>query len=146
MNKEILSHPIPVIRDSKADQPAYSQKSSRKGLLHKFWLWLKGEKKNTTFAPDPAAGVIDLIVDKEVAGIVKDLHYKTPRSLMAMRKSCQECFNLPDDCPYYDYTIFDVKKAIKKLALHPRLVQFQVVQELKKVNTELANHLREYLE
>ena len=146
MNKEILSHPIPVIRDSKADQPAYSQKSSRKGLLHKFWLWLKGEKKNTTFAPDPAAGVIDLIVDKEVAGIVKDLHYKTPRSLMAMRKSCQECFNLPDDCPYYDYTIFDVKKAIKKLALHPRLVQFQVVQELKNVNKELANHLREYLE
>jgi hypothetical protein len=65
---------------------------------------------------------------------------------MAMRKSCQECFNLPDDCPYYDYTIFDVKRAIKKLALHPRQVQFQVVQELKNVNKELANHLRGYLE
>ena len=146
MNKEILSHPIPVIRDSKNDQTAYGLNSSRKGLLHKFWLWLKGEKKNANFGPDPAADIIALIVDKKVAGIVRDLHYKTPRSLMAMRKSCQECFNLPDDCPYYDYTIFDVKKAIKKLALHPRQVQFQAVQELKSVNTELANHLRDYLE
>ena len=146
MNKEILSHAIPVIRDAIADQPGYGSKFPRKGLLHRFWLWLRGEKKNATFAPDTAAGVIALIVDREVAGIVRDLHYKTPRSLMAMRKSCQECFMLPDDCPYYDYSIFDVKKAIKKLAHHPRQVQFQVVQELKNVNTELANHLREYLE
>jgi len=146
MNKEMLSHAIPVIRDSIADEPAYDSKLPRKGLLHKFWLWLRGEKKKATITPDPAAGVIALIADQEVAGIVRDLHYKTPRSLMAMRKSCQECFMLPDDCPYYDYSIFDVKKAIKKLALHPRQVQFQVVQELKNINTELANHLGEYLE
>jgi hypothetical protein len=146
MNKEMLSQTIPVIQDSKADRPAYSSKPSWKRALNKVWSWFRGEKKKTAFISDPAADVIALIANQEVASIVRDLHYKTPRSLMAMRKSCQECFMLPDDCPYYDYSIFDVKKAIKTLAVHPRQIQFQIVKELQNVNTELSHHLKEHLE
>lgn len=146
-NKEMLSQPIPIIHETISQLPfATNNKNKNNTVLGKILLWLRGKKETKTFTPDPAADVIALIADQTVASIVKDLHYKTPRSLLAMRKSCQECFMLPDDCPYYDYSIFDVKKAIKKLAVHPRQIQFQVVKELKRVNSELAHHLTEYLE
>ena len=63
-----------------------------------------------------------------------------------MRKSCQECFILPDDCPYYDYSIFDVKKAVRRLEVQPKHTHSQVVVELQKINQELAYHLNESLE
>jgi hypothetical protein len=53
---------------------------------------------------------------------------------------------LPDDCPYYDYSIFDVKKAIKRLMAQPENIRGEIVIELQKVNHELAYHLHEYLE
>ena len=145
-NKEMLSEPIPIIHETTTQLPYANNKNKGNAVFGRILLWLRGKKKTAAFTLDPAAGVIALIADQTVASIVKDLHYKTPRSLMAMRKSCQDCFMLPDDCPYYDYSIFDVKKAIKKLAIHSRHIQFQVVEELKRVNSELANHLTEYLE
>lgn len=76
--------------------------------------------------------LISQIADKEVANIVRDLHYRSPKSLQAMRKACEQCFILPDDCPYYDYSIFDVKKATRRLAQYPKQTHAQVVVELRK--------------
>lgn len=85
--------------------------------------------------------LISQIADKEVANIVRDLHYRSPKSLQAMRKACEQCFILPDDCPYYDYSIFDAKKATRRLAQYPKQTHAQVVVELRKINPELAQHL-----
>lgn len=52
---------------------------------------------------------------------------------------------LPDDCKFIDYSVLDVKKAAKKLAHHPMYIQEKVLDELDKINTELAYHLRERL-
>jgi len=145
-NKEMLSQTIPIIHETLTHLPGGNTNTRGTGVLKKFLTWLKGEHGTTTSAVDPAEAIIARIENEEVAGIVSDLHYKTPRSLLAMRKSCQECFMLPDDCPYYDYSIFDVKKAIKILAPHPGQSQIQAVKELQKVNTELASHLKDYLE
>jgi hypothetical protein len=145
-NKEMLSANIPVIRETIADRLDYNPEPNWRAALKKIWLYLKGTPQERTVASDPAAEVISQIANREIATIVRDLHYKTPRSLMAMRKSCQECFMLPDDCPYYDYSIFDVKKAIKKLAGQPMHIQIETVKELQKINTELAYHLQEYLD
>ena len=142
-NKEMLSQTIPIIRETIAERPEVKAQIRWPGALQKFMLWLKGDK---TFTPDPAAELIAQIENEEVASIVRDLHYKTPKSLQAMRKICEECFILPDDCPYYDYSIFDVKKATRRLSVQPRHTHSQVVTELQKINHELANHLNEYLE
>ena len=145
-NKEMLSHTIPIIQGTTAVKPADVHGTKSPSFLEKFMLWLKGESGNKTLNPDPAAEVIAQIEDKEVAAIVRDLHYKTPKSLEAMRKICEECFVLPEDCPHYDYSLFDVKKAIKKLNAHPAHTHSKVVEELQMINNELAYHLNEYLE
>ena len=148
-DKTILSSPIPVIHDHGRDKSVHGEWPIRAkwiGVLQRVWCYLKGGNKEGSFAPDPATPIIAAIADREVARIVHDLHYKTPKSLMAMRKSCQECFMLPDDCPYYDYSIFDVKKAIKRLVVQPEHTHEQVVKELGRINLELATHLADYLE
>ena len=145
-NKEMLSHAIPIIQETIAERPVVKTQIRLPGALKKLMLWLKGEKGNIAFAPDPAAELIAQIENEEVANIVRDLHYKTPKSLQAMRKICEECFILPDDCPYYDYSIFDVKKATRKLIAQPNRTHSRVVEELQKINHELAYHLNEYLE
>ena len=148
-NKEILSSSLPVIQDVPQGKARESEDGIRAGwpkVLKKVWLYLKGENKEKSRLPDPAAAIILKIEDKVVAGIVRDLHYRTPKSLKAMRKACEQCFILPDDCPYYDYSIFDVKKATRKLEDHPKPTHKQVVEELRKINKELAHHLSEYLD
>ena len=146
MNRETLSHIIPVIHETVPKQPAVKAQTRLPGPLTKLMHWLKGEKDNKTFAPDPAAEIIARIENEEVASIVKNLHYKTPKSLQAMRNTCQECFVLPDDSLYWDYTIFDIKKAKKRFAAKPEHTHHQVIVELQKINNELAYHLNEYLE
>jgi len=148
-NKEMLTSSLPVIQDIANDTsrlPENSIWARWPNVLKKIWLYLKGEKEKNAIAPDPAADLIAQIEDKEVAGIIRDLHYRTPKSLKAMRKACESCFILPDDCPYYDYSIFDVKKAIRKLADHPSHTHAQVVDELRRINQELGHHLSDYLE
>lgn len=96
--------------------------------------------------PDPAVAIIKQIQDVQLRTLVKELHYLTPTSLKAMRNICQECFILPEDCPYYDYSIPDVNKAIRRIkadtvfTANPEVV----INELAKVNEELARHLRDY--
>lgn len=145
-NKEILSQTIPIIQGTAAGHPGDTHETKSTGALKKFIAWLKGETDNKNLTPDPAAEIIAQIENGEVAAIVRDLHYKTPKSLQAMRKICEECFVLPEDCPHYDYSIFDVKKATKKLVVQPKHTHAQVVAELQKINHELAYHLNEYLE
>lgn len=143
-NKEMLTSTLPVI-----DQSAVTEDSSRpkwSKALKKVWLYLKGEDAEKRRGIDPAAAIILQIEDQEVARIVKDLHYRTPKSLKAMRKACEQCFVLPDDCPYYDYSIFDVKKAVKRLVVQPKHTHEQVIEELQKINNELACHLSEDLD
>lgn len=144
-NKEMISHMIPVIHGTISEQIVGKDKTPQPTALKKFLRWLRGDKANA-FAPDKAAGLIDQIEDAEVARIVRDLHYRTPQSLKAMRMTCQECFMLPADCPYYDYSIFDVKKAVKRLAVQPKRLRRQIIAELQKINNELAFHLNEYLD
>ena len=149
MNKEMLTSSLPVIQDISRDvsrEPEYSMGAGWANALKKVWLYLKGEDKEKTAVPDPAAALILQIADKEVATIVRDLHYRTPKSLQAMRNACEQCFVLPADCPYYDYSIFDVKKATRKLENYPRHTHEKVVDELRKINQELACHLADYLE
>jgi hypothetical protein len=148
-NKEMLSSPLPIIQDISQEKSSLSEDSiwaiwSR--ALTNIWLYRKGENTEKASLPDLAAAIISQIEDKEVAGIVRDLHYRTPKSLQAMRRACESCFVLPDDCPYYDYSIFDVKKAARKLEMQPGHTHAQVVDELQKINQELANHLSDYLE
>jgi len=148
-NKEMLSSSLPLIQDISQKKSNLSEDNITKiwsGALKKIWLYLKGEDTEKISAPDPAAAIILQIENKEVAGIVRDLHYTTPKSLKAMREACEQCFVLPDDCPYYDYSIFDVKKAIKRLTVHPKHTHSQVAQELEKINRELAHHLYECME
>jgi hypothetical protein len=145
-NKEMA---IPIIQDATNGQTAeqitnISNKAG--GLLGKAWAYLTGADDKKPSAPDLAAPVIAQIEDARVAAIVKELHYRTPKSLKAMRDACQKCFVLPDDCPYWDYSIFDVKKAMKRLKVHPEDTYDLVVIELKKVNRELALHIYESLD
>ena len=145
----MLSSTLPVIQDISQDKsagPEYGISLGWSNPVKKIWLYLKGENKGKKVAPDPAAAIISKIEDREVATIVRELHYRTPKSLKAMRKACEQCFILPDDCPYYDYSIFDVKKATRRLENHPRHTYKQVVEELRKINQELACHLSDYLE
>jgi hypothetical protein len=144
-NKELLSRTIPVIHETVPATPAGTAKPGLLGGLKKVWSDIRGEERKA-FTPDPAADIISQIADKKIAAIVSKLHYRTPQSLKAMRLTCQECFMLPDDCPYYDYSIFDVKKAIKRLMAQPENIRGEIVIELQKVNHELAYHLHEYLE
>jgi hypothetical protein len=148
-SKAMFSSSLPVIRNINQDKSAAPDDSTPSGwsnLLKKVWFYLKSENKEKTDTPDPAAAIIVQIEDKAVAGIVRELHYRTPKSLKAMRNACESCFVLPDDCPYYDYSIFDVKKAFRKLADQPKQTQMQVVEELQKINQELAYHLSDCLE
>ncbi len=146
INKNTISSSIPVLNDIAEAKSTAPAESRWPGMLQKVWLYLRGENKGKTAVPDPAAAVIAEIEDREVAAIVKDLHYRTPKSLKAMRNACEQCFELPDDCPYYDYSIFDVKKAIKKLEAQPEHTFPLVVEELSRINRELAYHISEYLE
>jgi len=146
INKNMISSPLPVINDITEDKATVPGNGVWSRMLQRVRLYLKGENKEKSAAPDPAAACIAAIEDREVAGIVRDLHYRTPKSLAAMRNACEQCFVLPDDCPYYDYSIFDVKKATRKLESHPAHTHMQVVEELGRINRELANHLSEYLE
>jgi hypothetical protein len=145
-NKELT---IPVIQDAASGQAAkkandISNKAS--SLLDKVWAYFTGADEKEAPAPDLAAPIIAEIEDAQVATIVKELHYRTPKSLKAMRDACQKCFVLPEDCPYWDYSIFDVKKAMKRLKAHPENTYNQVVVELKRVNEELAHHIYESLD
>ena len=143
-NKEMLTSTLPVI-----DQSAVTEGSSKPKwsiALNKVWLYLKGENEEKRRGLDPAAAIILQIEDQEVARIVKYLHYRTPKSLKAMRKACEQCFVLPDDCPYYDYSIFDVKKAVRRLVVQPKHTHGQVIEELQKINNELAYHISEDLD
>ncbi|MEW5747067.1 MAG: hypothetical protein AB1805_16685 [Nitrospirota bacterium] len=54
--------------------------------------------------------------------------------------------DFPDDCTFIDYSILDVRKAEKKLRPYPPYIREEVVQELEKLNPELALHLRELLD
>ena len=147
--KNLLSSPLPTIQDLSRDKSVQgAENSGTKWInpLQKIWHYLKGANTEKINEPDPAAALILQIADLEVAKIVRDLHYRTPRSLKAMRNACESCFVLPDDCPYYDYSIFDVKKAVKRLVVQPRHTHQLVVEELRKINRELASHLAEYLE
>jgi len=148
-NKEMLSSTLPVIQDISQEKAGGAEVGTMPGwtsALNRIWLYLKGENKGKKAVPDPAAAIILQIEDREVATIVRDLHYRTPKSLQAMRKACEQCFILPDDCPYYDYSIFDVKKATRRLENYPKHTHKQVVKELSKINQELACHLSDYLE
>jgi hypothetical protein len=147
--KNMFASPIPVIKDLSQDKSITAEAGSTPKwsvALKKVWHYLTGKNEEKTNEPDPAIAIILQIEDKEVARIVRDLHYRTPKSLKAMRQACESCFVLPDDCAYYDYSIFDVKKAIKRLSVQPTNTHQQVVAELQKINQELANHLSEYLE
>jgi len=147
-NKNMLSSSLPVIRDIPQERSILPEDATRSrwfDVLQRLWGYLKGANEEKAGAPDPAAAIILQIEDKEVAQIVRELHYRTPRSLQAMRRACEQCFVLPDDCPYYDYSIFDVKKAWRRLAGRPRQTHEQVVLELQKINRELADHIAEYL-
>ena len=148
MNKNTLSHAIPIINEVNVEKSAVKAQIRWSGaLMKKLMLWLKGEKANKTFAPDPAAELITQIENEEVASTVRDLHYRTPGSLQAMRRICEACFILPNDClSMITDSIFDVKKAIRRLVDKPRHTHGQVVEELLKINNELAYHLHEYLE
>lgn len=148
-NKNMLASPIPVIKDLSQDKlVAAGEGSATKWYvaLKKAWHYVAGKNKEKVLEPDPAVAIIQQIEDREVARIVRDLHYRTPKSLKAMRNACESCFVLPDDCAYYDYSIPDVKKAIKRLTVQPAHTHQKVVIELQKINQELANHLAEYLE
>jgi hypothetical protein len=148
-NKEMLTSTLPVIQDISPTKSRGSEDGISLGwssAVKKIWLYLKGAEKGKTAVPDPAAAIILQIEDREVAKIVRELHYRTPKSLKAMRKACEQCFILPDDCPYYDYSIFDVKKATRKLENHPKHTHKQVVEELRKINQELAYHILEWLD
>ena len=148
-NKDMVASPLPVIQDLTQDKSVTTAGGIRTGwaiVLKKAWQFLKGENEKQTDVPDPALVIILQIEDREVARIVQDLHYRTPKSLEAMRRACESCFVLPDGCPYYDYSIFDVKKAIRRLEMQPRHTYKQVVEELQKINRELAHHLSDYLE
>ena len=46
-----------------------------------------------------------------VESLVQKLDRSTPKFLKYLTDSCPSCMDLPDDCPYVDYSIFDVKKA-----------------------------------
>ncbi len=145
-NKELT---IPGIQDTVQEQTgeAVSNISNKAGsLLGKLSAYLTGGKAKKPSGPDLAAPVIARIEDARVAAIVKELHYRTPKSLKAMRDACQKCFVVPEDCSYWDYSIFDVTKAMKKLKVHPEETYDQVVVELKKVNQELALHIYESLD
>jgi len=144
-NKEMLSSTFPVIQNTINDQTADTIPRGWAYALKKVWLYLKGHTKERSTVADPAEPLISQIENEEVASIVRDLHYRTPKSLKTMRQACQKCFILPDDCPYYDYSIFDVKKAIRHLIVQPKHTHNQVVEELQKINHELAYHLNEYL-
>jgi hypothetical protein len=120
-------------------------KAQLENLLTKMGFHLKGAVIKEDTAPDPAAQIIMQIENVQVRSMVKMLHYRTPRTLKTMRDACQKCFVLPEDCPYVDYTIMDVKKAVKQLQQHPFDVEIAVIKELAKVNSELARHLREAL-
>ena len=122
-----------------------SLRQQLENLLIKMGFHLKDKKEKVSPPPDPAKQIIMQIEDAEVRSIVKLLHYRTPKGLKAMRDACQKCFILPDDCPYVDYSIFDVKKAGKQLKHYPPHIWEEVISELAKVNSELAGHLRESL-
>jgi hypothetical protein len=114
-------------------------------ILKRTNLYFKGETKARP-APDPAQAVIDRIEDLPLRTTVKELHYLTPPSLKIMRDHCPQCFFLPEDCPYVDYSIPDVRKAVKRINSHPVFSASpeKVIDELEKVNFELACHLREH--
>lgn len=80
-----------------------------------------------------------------VRAIATELHYRTPKGLKYLKESCPQCVDLPEDCRFRDYTIFNVRKAEKKLKVHHRYIQRGVIDELEKINPELADHLRERL-
>jgi hypothetical protein len=117
-----------------------------KNILKKVLLYFKGEKKDVRATPDPAAAVIAQISNSRIRQLVKELHYLTPASLKAIRKTCPDCFFLPEDCPYEDYSIPDVKKAVKRINAQAELSSdpSRVIGELGKVNRELAYHLNEH--
>ena len=142
-NKELTIPAIPDMIQEQTGEPVSNKTGS---LLGKLSAYLTGGKAKKPSGPDLAAPVIARIEDARVAAIVKELHYRTPKSLKAMRNVCQECFVLPEDCPHWDYSIFDVKKAMKRLKAYPEDSYDQVVVELKKVNQELAHHIYESLD
>jgi len=127
--------------------PAGSAGLHLSSMLERLSCYFKGEK-DANPAPDPAMAIIAEISDPEVRTMVQELHCLTPPSLKTMREACEECFFLPDDCSYVDYSIPDVNKAVRRIHSHPELSASpgRVVSELAKVNGELARHLQEHFD
>jgi hypothetical protein len=117
------------------------------GFWEKLSRYFKGGN-DASPAPDPALAIINEIPDHQVRMLVKELHYLTPPSLKTMREACESCFFLPENCSYFDYSIPDVNKAIKRINSHPALSASpgRVVRELARVNGELARHLRDHFD
>jgi len=122
-------------------QPAPSRLGK---ILRGLILYLKGGGKKIDPTPDPALAIINEIRDTEIRTLVKELHFLTPRTLKSMRDACTKCFIVPEDCPYVDYSIIDINKAVKRIKAKPAQAAApeMVLDELAKVNTELAHHLR----
>lgn len=140
-------------------RPAAASQAESAGFVKKAWMYISTILKKTFLvlkrpgvkapkAPDPAVAIIMQISDAQLRHVVKELHYLTPTSLKTMRGICQECFILPEDCPYIDYSIPDVNKAIKRINAHPVFSSRPdlIINELAKVNDELTRHLRDHFE
>jgi len=80
-----------------------------------------------------------------IQSLVLDIDQKTPKFLKYLTDSCPSCMDLPDDCKYIDYSIFDVNNAYKKLIVYPEYIQRDVINDLEKINPELGYHLRQRL-
>lgn len=119
-----------------------------KNIPNRVLLSFKGAEAKASSAPDPAIAIIMQIDDLQMRTMIKELHYLTPTSLKTMRGICQECFFLPEDCAYIDYSIPDVNKAIKRIKSHAVLSSSpeKIINELAKVNGELTRHLQDYFE
>jgi hypothetical protein len=113
-------------------------------MLDDLAVFFRGRGKKEIQSSDPAIAVINQIEDVEVRTLVKELHFLTPRTLKKMRDACTKCFMVPDDCPYVDYSIPDINKAIKRMKTGAAATASpqMIINELAKVNSELAQHLR----
>ncbi len=108
-----------------------------------------GPSEKTRTEEESASGALRLtgtFLTVYVNWIAADLTRRTPKSLKYMRESCPRCMELPDDCAYYDYSIFDVKKAARRIMAQPEYIRERVLNRLDSMNPELGRHLHERLE
>lgn len=142
------NHQNPAVSGAQSAGPAKRAWLFLLNILKRMRLYLKGTGAKASTVPDPAVAIIMQITDVQLRHLIKELHYLTPTSLKTMRGICQECFILPEDCVYVDYSIPDVNKAIKRINAHPVFAARPelIIAELAKVNEELTRHLREHFD